>query len=118
MYVFRDGRRSIEGKFLLSGLQAALENLEDSSDPQQAIAPLLWAGGLEGALADTQSEFLDQAERLTDAVSDTVLGHTSKSPTDLLSVLAKIRFNHRVSISPPEGFAYYALHPLNFADLA
>ena len=118
MYVFRDGRRSIEGKFLLSGLQAALENLGDSSDPQQAIAALLWAGELECALADHQSEFLDQAERLTDALSDTVLGHTSKSPTELLSVLTKIRFNNRVSISPPEGFAYYALHPLNFADLA
>ncbi len=118
MYVFRDGRRSIEGEFLLSGLQAALEKLENSSDPQPALAALLWAGELECALADHQSEFLDQSELLMDALSDAVLGRAHKTPNELLRVLAKIAFNRQISISPPEGFAYYALHPLNFADLA
>jgi hypothetical protein len=118
MYVFRDGRRSIAGEFLLSGLQAALEKLQSSDNPEQAVAALLWAGELECALADHQTEFLGEAERLTDALSDIILGRFRRTPNDLLDILAKIQFNKQVSISPPEGFAYYALHPLNFADLA
>lgn len=118
MYVFRDGRRRIGGEFLLAGLRTSLEELRNNNDPEQALAALLWAGELECALADHNSEFLGQAESLTDGLSETVLGHPSKVPNELLQVLAQIHFNDQVSISPPEGFAYYALHPLNFADLA
>jgi hypothetical protein len=118
MHVFRNGRQSLKGEFLLSGLRTALEKLESPSDSSPAIAALIWAGELECALADHQPAFLEQAERLTDALSDAVLGHVRKPLNELLDKVAQIHFNEQVSISRPEGFAYYALHPLDFADLA
>lgn len=117
MYVFRDGRRSVAAKFLLNGLANAWGELSLSSSKQKLLSCLLWAGELECALADRGSQFLRRSEAITDALANCVIRNEAACP-DLLHSLQQIQFDEQVSISPPEGFAYYALHPLNFADLA
>jgi len=116
--VFRDGRRSVAGKFLLNGLANALGELRLSKSKQKLLLScLLWAGELECALADKGSQFLRHSEAITDALANGVIRNEAAAP-ELLYSVQQIQFDERVSISPPEGFAYYALHPLNFADLA
>ncbi|MFB3812934.1 MAG: hypothetical protein ACE14L_02395 [Terriglobales bacterium] len=134
MYVFRDGRRSVTGPSLVEALAARVQKLAqtsplDAGSRNLIIDVLLGAGELECALADTGSPEAGRVAALTDIaaslLTETMDGCPSFAPRfsaltweqDLLALLPQ-HPPATLHLSPPEGFAYYALHPLDFADLA
>ncbi|MFB3915255.1 MAG: hypothetical protein ACE14M_00880 [Terriglobales bacterium] len=130
MYVFRDGRRSEPGRTLVDALAAELRSLP--SDPTYAacdhlIGPLLRAGEIECALADLHSPEAARLLRITDSLAAALVwssrpllrneSRPSLSSAELIESLPR-DVPDTLTISPPEGFVYYALHPLDFVDLA
>ena len=110
---------------------------------ERLIRALLRAGELECGLADARAEGAHSAELLTDRIADAMLqvGHwTGYSESDfqiadsssanfssdnfqnisyqtLLDAAQDLAAIEQLSIATPEGFAYYALHPLAYADV-
>ena len=87
VHVFRDGRRALQGKALLSGLAGALGALReaaraaragsgalDDRGRQRALDALLRAGEIECILADAGQDRGGAAARLTDALAEALLG--------------------------------------------
>ena len=85
------------------------------------------AGELECAVADAgaSDEHVAAASQLTLMLADAALGcglprRSSDGPSiarDGLLTLQQLGYGGSVSVGVPEGFAYYALHPLDYADL-
>ena len=119
-WVFRDGRKRVCGRRVLHDLLAAVERLSRGSiTSDSAISALILAGELESALADSDSAGLSKAEQLTDALA--AILRTQHSGCDLLRLIEdvnRVAVPQEIVLSPAEGFAYYALHPLDFATLA
>jgi hypothetical protein len=115
MYVFRSERRLARGKDLLAGLRDAIS----SNAPAAQLDALLRAGELECALADanTDDEQLALASTLTDGLAARLLKPPDPS-ADLLKIVDRLQTSERLCIAKPEGFAYYCLHPLDYALLA
>src|SRR5215212_7517413 len=97
MYVFREARRCIEGKFLLNGLRSALLDLNNAQSNEQRLCALVWAGELECALADAGSQFVPQAAEILDALSRLLIAGGTFDPGQLLRTLDKIEFEQLVS---------------------
>jgi hypothetical protein len=124
MYVFRDGRQAVSGLALRSQLADALRAVPVSAGSQEdtgnnaLIEALLRAGELECALADAQHPGEEQLACITDGLAANLVGErTAPSPVSLLAHLPA-GVPQTLHISPPEGFAYYALHPRDMAILA
>lgn len=130
MFVFRDGRRTVPGATLTRAAHDALDQLDSCSHGNRVsslINALLLAGELECALADAGSLEAPKTSHITDNLAEQLVSYeydeTSASqsaffsPSKLASLLPS-NPPGELRISPPEGFAYYALHPLDFADLA
>ena len=85
---------------------------------------LLQAGELECGLCDVQDDSLSwkSASRLTDVFARAAMAFDGSTCdrevlSEALPTLDRIRYLGEVEIGTPEGFAYYALHPLDYADL-
>ncbi|HZR27782.1 MAG TPA: hypothetical protein VFA71_03300 [Terriglobales bacterium] len=119
MYVFRSERRVVPGEGLLGGLRNALSCASPAGVPDGALNALLRAGELECALADagTDAYQLTLICSITDALADCLVQPSTPS-LRLLESVARLRPPQTLCISKPEGFAYYALHPLDYALLA
>ncbi len=119
-YIFRDGKTSFRGKDLLRDLTSGLRDFRRVPPDRRRTALidlLLRAGELEGALLDHGSDHGSVVASITDALAASLVGGHSL-PADDLAVLAQsILPPETLSIGPPEGFAFYSLHPLDFADL-
>jgi len=76
---------------------------------------LIQAGELESALADLNAPGAPAAARLTDALAVRLCTGDGDEGMDPNQLAGKIEAPETISISPPEGFTYYALHPLDFA---
>jgi hypothetical protein len=121
LWVFRDGRKSVPGARFLNELQAALKELLDSSRSQvreRSLNVLIRAGELESALADAASPAASALASLTDALAFTLLSGDLSSVRKLNDSLTNLLLPQTIETSPPEGFSYYSLHPLDFADAA
>ncbi|UJR83457.1 hypothetical protein [Sandaracinus amylolyticus] len=103
MHVFRDGRRDID-------VLARVRALARSSD---ALDTLLRAGELECALIDARDPAARDAIAWSDAAADAVIAGTRVVAPPLPSPVID-----RAPASVPEGFAYYAVHPLDYAHAA
>ena len=77
---------------------------------------LIQSGELEAALWDAGSPGAGVASELTDALAYSLC--TGNVNQDLAQLVSRIVVPEAISVSPPEGFTYYALHPLDFAKLA
>src|SRR5512142_1848972 len=120
MWVFREGRSTVRGQSLLDGVRAALRAASATRLPDTHVDVLLRAGEMECGLADAGSSYAPQAAEITDATAGALLelpgsGLALDAAATLLSEIPPPEY---VNISPPEGFAYYAVHPLDFAALA
>jgi hypothetical protein len=121
MWVFREGRSTVSGKVLRDGLRSALRAISShcGATRDALVDTLLRAGELECALADASASHAPYAAAITDAVAAALVGcpgwpvALEQAP----ALLDAIKTPEQVNISPPEGFAYYALHPLDFAAL-
>lgn len=119
MLVYRDGRRSVPVRELVRKLEQALASLQSDRTENTLLNTLLRAGELECALCDVGSSDTDLAAALTDKLAGLACGAESSScdsPQIRHQLLSSIHYDGELTVSQPEGFAYYALHPLDFAD--
>jgi hypothetical protein len=136
LLVFRGDRRRASGKEMKAALIAQLEQLRSSFSRRALLGALLLAGEFECGVADAYPEAARSCERLTNQIADALLADESASSShpdfqkpefDSLSIglmISESLINaarafpviEQLSISTPEGFAYYALHPLAYAD--
>jgi hypothetical protein len=117
LLVFRDGSRPVSGSGLKSALWREIRSLENSSQPDKVLGALLRAGELECAIADARGPSRE-LEAITDSLAASVINpHSTLNLPKLLSLVEQAVIPEQLSVSVPEGFAYYALHPLNFAEV-
>src|SRR5579864_8320796 len=116
LLVFRDGKRLASGKSLKTVLGRHIQSLCDPPQPVGALAALLLAGELESALADCGPDS-HKFGAITDSLADALVRSSAiHDANSLLAILDATHVPETLSLSVPEGFAYYALHPLAFAD--
>ena len=125
LLVFRDGRRVFAGRDLLRPLLQNLDLLSNSdfkTQParEELIEALLRSGELECALADHggSGAAAEDLARLTDQLAIGLVGQSNlRLASELLERLSSADLPESLTVSIPEGFSYYALHPLDYADL-
>ncbi len=103
---------------MLECLAAGLKAIASPGDHDRLLDALLRAGELECALADCGARGATRIAAVTDALAAAMVCGGPLPLAALLEAVSNVLPPETVSVSPPEGFAYYALHPLNFADLA
>lgn len=116
MWIFRDGKKTVPTRKMIGELETSLRSA--SGENREALLDsLIRAGELEAALADCDSAASVGGAALTDALARAFLGEaqTLRSTHELLARLARQSIPTEITISPPEGFAYYALSPLDFS---
>ena len=111
LWIFREGRKEVSGPAFLRELREGL------AAHQATIDSLIHAGELEAALADAASQATSLAACVTDALALHLCTGTFGAD-DPERVASRIETPCILHISPPEGFTYYALHPLDFARAA
>ncbi|MBO0911965.1 MAG: hypothetical protein J2P13_09245 [Acidobacteria bacterium] len=107
LWIFREGRRELSGRKFLAELRSQLSAKTALTDA------LIQAGELEAALADLDAPGAEAAAALTDQLARELSSGIANGDADELA--NRIEVPPVVSIAPPEGFTYYALHPLDFA---
>jgi len=116
--VYREGKEQVSSALLLRELSSAVAKL--SANPQEAyLGALLRAGELECALSDAARDDAIFGAAVIDLIADLACGVEYSGPAiqNAQALLVKISASGKLTVSRPEGFAYYALHPLDFADL-
>ena len=114
LFVFCKSRHVVATQLLIDGLQTEIELM--AAGCGSALDALVRAGELETALADA-----GHSEETTFAtVTDRLAALTCGEQVDLqqlLSLLHRARIAGHVCCSHPEGFSYYGLNPLDFAEV-
>jgi hypothetical protein len=118
LLVFREARRRVHGAELKSALLQELADFSAQPSPDRVVTALLRAGELECGVSDADETLSAQYSKLTDRLAEALLDPGSwPGRSDLARILINAGIPDEVSVSPPEGFAYYALHPLAFAEV-
>ena len=95
------------------------QTISPSAPPEAVLAALISAGELECALADANSADAARAGGITDMLAARLVNPRCEPPShNLLSLLPQWPVPEVVQLTTPEGFAYYALHPLDFVAAA
>jgi hypothetical protein len=116
--VFREGRRMAGGSVLKSTLADQIRLLDSPVLRARVLDALLQAGELECAVADSGvvgSRLTQVTDSMARALVDPTISRIEVA--SLLEILEGAPVPARVAFSVPEGFAYYALHPLRFAEV-
>ncbi|HZQ18399.1 MAG TPA: hypothetical protein VFA90_06730 [Terriglobales bacterium] len=109
LWIFREGRRQFSGLALVGELRQRL------SAENALLDCLIQAGELEAALADVGVPDVSDAMAITDALAQRLCAGQVETG-DLANLAGIIQAPENLSVSPPEGFTYYALHPLDFVN--
>jgi len=109
LWIFREGCRQVSGPQMVRSLVRKLASKNSLLDS------LIEAGELEAALADLNAPGARAVTALTDALAVGVCTGNQVDPAELEQLAARIEVPATISISPPEGFTYYALHPSDYA---
>ncbi len=109
LWIFREGRREVCGPTMVRRLVQRLASNDSLLDA------LIEAGELESALADANAPAASTSALLTDMLASRLTVENRASTAGLDRLAGKIEAPEKIYISPPEGFTYYALHPLDFA---
>ena len=112
LWIFREGRREVSGPTMVR------EIVRRVASANAVLGCLIQAGELEAALADLDAPGASAAARLTDALAVRLCAGDAAKGVDPTQLAGKIAAPETISISPPEGFTYYALHPLDFNRVA
>lgn len=113
--MFHKNRHAVPSQTLIDGLQNEIELL--GAGCGSGLDALVRAGELETALADAGDSHETAAATITDGLAAHVCGQT----VDLRQILASLRAlktEGDLRCSHPEGFSYYGLNPLDFAEAA
>jgi hypothetical protein len=84
------------------------------------IDALIRAGEIETGLADAESFAADAMARVVDQLAAMACSASSspRARSTVLAALAQlVDYPSEIRCAHPEGFSYYGLHPLDFADL-
>jgi hypothetical protein len=118
LWVFRDGKRRVAAEQLKSTVTAALHSPLACACDERTLAVLLRAGELECALADEDITAAKPFAFLTDALAQAVVGERPGADFERARATAlAASVPGQVTVSTPEGFSYYALHPLAYAKV-
>jgi hypothetical protein len=118
LMVFREGRRDISACNLRSRLADRLRDGEPGT-PANFLNLLLLAGELECGIADAGLSHCQQSPGKLESITDFLAAALVGVPIDCLCLaesLESIPMPDRIKVSSPEGFAYYALHPLAYSE--
>jgi hypothetical protein len=119
LWVFRDARTLASGRVLVRELQRSLDKLlQGSANETELSEAIIQAGSLESALADADITGAHVAAMVTDSVSASLFTPDPDSLKRAASALAFLKIPGMIPTSPPEGFSYYAVHPLDFVAAA
>ncbi|HEY1937509.1 MAG TPA: hypothetical protein VGJ33_06220 [Candidatus Angelobacter sp.] len=117
LLVFREGRQHANGQQLKAALVGRLQQSDGGYSYDALLGALLLAGELECGLADLDIEAAQPVEPLTDSIVAALLDKSAVDLKKLIATAQIIPVFDKLNISTPEGFAYYALHPLAYADI-
>jgi hypothetical protein len=120
LLVFRSGQVRASGHDLKAALMIRLESLGSSPPHDALLGALLQAGELECGVADAvdTGNIAAHVELLTDGIAERVLQTaTAPSVQTLYDAARAVPVCEPLHISVPEGFAYYALDPLAYAQV-
>jgi hypothetical protein len=120
LLVFREsaGREHYPSATLIRELDSFLRSANSHQGERRhelLTNALLRAGEMECALADLRHPAASAAESLSDEIARELLWRKADYP----SALARLAAQHlpeSLTITTPEGFAYYALDPLRYAE--
>ncbi len=114
--VFRETAERVSLGILMKRIDGALARSKGRSDG--GLSALIAAGQLESALADLQSPLASDAAALTDQLAELCLRTDFGDFSCVHDSVKRLACDLSVwtAVSDPEGFSYYALHPLDFAD--
>src|SRR5215472_13402924 len=112
LLVFREDRCCVSGRALKSAVEREIAGLTWMSSTDQVLHALLRAGELECGVSDSDSVSVGPYESLTDRMAAALVSGAAV-PDDGLAGAAT---PDHIAISRPEGFAYYAIHPLAYVD--
>src|SRR5215831_6358018 len=117
LLVFREDRCSVSGRALKSAVEREIAGLTWMSSTDQVLHALLRAGELECGVSDSDSVPVGPYESLTDRLAVALVSGASVPHDGVLSASVPCAaIPDRIAISRPEGFAYYAIHPLAYVD--
>ncbi|HEV2991539.1 MAG TPA: hypothetical protein VG759_24095 [Candidatus Angelobacter sp.] len=113
LLVFREGRRAVTSNRLRSALLRQLS--KNRGRDEAALAALLRAGELECAVCDL-GEYQPLPDA-TDLLAESLLnpGSSICDYNNLKISIEQAILPEKLTVSPPEGFAYYGLHPLAYS---
>ena len=114
LWIFRDGKRAVSGPDLLTDLGRRISACVHGDGG--VLDCLIQAGELEAGLADAGSHCASTAQELTDVLASSFLDGNLRL-AEVQEVVKKLEPPSTVEISPPEGFTYYGLHPIDFANV-
>jgi hypothetical protein len=117
LLVFRDDRRRVHGPRQKSALLSAIHALSSNPSADQIVTPLLLAGEMECAVADAGGDSIHHLQKVTDQLAEVLVQGSEIHKEQLCELLAQAAVPDELEISTAEGFAYYALHPLAFAEV-
>jgi hypothetical protein len=115
LFVFRKSRESLPTRRLLDDLRAEFRSLAKGAG--SAVDALVRAGEIETGLADAGSPEAAHMAGVVDQLASAVCGEAALD-LSLLRSLDHLDVPAVLHCSHPEGFSYYGLNPLDFADLA
>jgi hypothetical protein len=107
--VFRETRYDVDARSLVDGV------VGDVSAGRLADA-VVRAGQIESALVDARAEQATMATALTDLLAAALLDGGARDAPRATRAARKLERCGTLSVVPPEGFSYYGLHPLDFAE--
>src|SRR5260370_3027419 len=117
LLVFRDDRRRVSGLQLKSALIRQIQNLRRASSADQLINALLRAGELECGVSDAALTSVRASAVLTEHLANALINPESALDAGAMQAAIDAAVPGEIAMSSPEGFAYYALHPLAFGDV-
>jgi len=122
MLVFRSAQQSLWGERLRNDLLQELRaapSLEGEALRNLLVSTLLRAGELECGLADVDSPSASAAASITDLMAQALLDPALSAIfiEKARGLLEPLPCSETLDISLPEGFCYYGVHPMDYAEL-
>jgi hypothetical protein len=117
MLVYREETRDVAARDAIRALSRSVERMS-GRDPHAALEALLRAGELECALADLGHPSQCEAQAITDCIAAGLEDGRGESAVPLSREIQGLPVPDRISLTKPEGYAYYALDPRRYAALA
>lgn len=117
LFVFRENAETVSGRELGGRWLKSLSNVR-RGHAAPVLDALLLAGQVECALSDCDRASASKAQQITDFVASCFVGEEWEEPTTLGPLASDVAADlpEQLRIAPPEGFAYYGLHPGDFVD--